>query len=594
ADDSVHGRQLWRSDGTVAGTQRLTAFTAASPFNAPEKGMVGEIGDLAVFVASDSGTLPKLWASRGSPQSVKALPAPAPASSVFEVNGRIYFIADDGVHGREPWTTDGTAAGTRMLRDTCPGTCGITDDPPFIAASGTLLFRAGDLKHVSQLWQIDGATAGIRQITDFDAQDSGLIFSPIYLAVSGRKVFFLRNKETPDLWVSEDGKTPHPVVAGARGESSAVADLVPYHGLLYFTAQDETRRDVWKSDGSPEGTLPVTSGLPFDLSLSGPAGPRELTMAGQFLFFLADVFDPVESLGRTLWRTDGTAGGTVMLLSGDRPMQDLTDLQGSLYFTLFDYSQPQPVELWRSDGTLAGTSRILTFEKEFNVGKLKAVGDRLYFLTDLYGDSATEQLWQSDGTAAGTSVLAALPDRDDQELRLAKLGTRLFFLNRGSLWSTDGTPGGTGAVIPIAASALDLLELGGSLYVLAETPGGRELWRSDGTAVGTVRLAVIPGPVPLNPELSHLTAAAGKLFFTADDGVHGAELWTSDGTAAGTVLVQDIFAGPVSSHPRGLTAVGDRLFFTAFDSTHGFELRRTDGTSAGTRLAQDIAPEGLS
>src|SRR6185369_12399424 len=69
---------------------------------------------------------------------------------------------------------------------------------------------------------------------------------------------------------------------------------------------------------------------------------------------------------------------------------------------------------------------------------------------------------------------------------------------------------------------------------------------------------------------------------------------TSDGTAAGTVLVQDIFAGPVSSHPRGLTAVGDRLFFTAFDSTHGFELRRTDGTSAGTRLAQDIAPEGLS
>jgi ELWxxDGT repeat protein len=100
---------------------------------------------------------------------------------------------------------------------------------------------------------------------------------------------------------------------------------------------------------------------------------------------------------------------------------------------------------------------------------------------------------------------------------------------------------------------------------------GYELWKSDGTPTGTLRVKDIhSGTEGSDPD--GLTAHGGTLFFTASDGENGHELWQSDGTPEGTLMVGDIYPGANSSHPSEMTVFGDRLFFRASDGSTGNEL----------------------
>src|SRR5262249_7365029 len=146
----------------------------------------------------------------------------------------------------------------------------------------------------------------------------------------------------------------------------------------------------------------------------------------------------------------------------------------------------------------------------------------------------------------------------------------------------------------------NLTDLNGTLFFTASDGNGTELWKSDGTAAGTTLVKdIFPGThreygygnwrdVPNSSFPSSLTAVNGTLFFSADDGANDTELWRSDGTAAGTVLVKDIFPGGrpfwnhFGSNPGNLSHVNGTLYFSANDGTNGTELWRSDGTAAGT------------
>jgi ELWxxDGT repeat protein len=85
-------------------------------------------------------------------------------------------------------------------------------------------------------------------------------------------------------------------------------------------------------------------------------------------------------------------------------------------------------------------------------------------------------------------------------------------------------------------------------------------------------------------------SAGGRVFFTADDGSSGQELWRSDGTAAGTLLLKDIQPGLSSSGPY-LVASGDSVvYFSASTPEYGRELWKTDGSAAGTVMVADLSP----
>jgi ELWxxDGT repeat protein len=240
----------------------------------------------------------------------------------------------------------------------------------------------------------------------------------------------------------------------------------------------------------------------------------------------------------------------------------------------------------------------------------------LFFTADVAGTG--RELWKSDGTDLGTvlveDVRTGPASSDPQHLTRVSGGFggpgRLFFaaddgFNGVELWRSDGTaagtllvkniktaPGASSSPENLTAVSAGLFAAGKLFFSADDGTSGVELWVSDGTAAGTVRVKDIhPGSSSSAP--MELTALGTTLFFTADDGAAGRELWKSDGTEAGTVRVKDIYPGPVSSHCLVLTSVGGKLFFQAFTAL-GAELWKSDGTEAGTTLVKDIHPAGNS
>jgi ELWxxDGT repeat protein len=125
-------------------------------------------------------------------------------------------------------------------------------------------------------------------------------------------------------------------------------------------------------------------------------------------------------------------------------------------------------------------------------------------------------------------------------------------------------------------------------FTATDGTNGTELYRSDGTAGGTLMVKDInPGSTGSYP--AYLTNVKGTLFFSATDGVSGEELWKSDGTAGGTLMVRDVNPGSASSSPSDLTNVDGLLYFAA-RGAGGVELWQSDGTAAGTFLVMDINP----
>jgi ELWxxDGT repeat protein len=147
------------------------------------------------------------------------------------------------------------------------------------------------------------------------------------------------------------------------------------------------------------------------------------------------------------------------------------------------------------------------------------------------------------------------------------------------LWKSDGLAAGTVLVADVAPGAPNsspesLTEFGGELYFSADNgPDGRELWKSNGGAigVGTVLVANLdPSPGADSFPTQMVGATDGNLYFAANNGTIGEELWKTNG--ATTVYVDDINAGAASSEPQGMVEMGSLLYFPAHTQTYGTEL----------------------
>lgn len=385
-------------------------------------------------------------------------------------------------------------------------------------------------------------------------------------------------------------------------------ELTAAAGALFFTADDGTHgRELWMSLGrGGAGTFLVKDIRPGVAT----SNPRRLVAAGDKLFFTAD--DGVH--GRELWVSDGTAAGTVMVRDiwpgsiGSAPDQ-LLAFEDAVYFAANDGSSGN--ELWRSDGTPEGTFLVEDLspgEDPSTPGRpassdprrLTQAGDALYFVANAGGFI---HVWRSTGLARATRVFSG--PEDTFLFSFTAVGPSLFFLvdnNQGeaSLWRSRGCP----AEYLRSFRGLyphDLTAVGRRLFFSAGAgsdghpgdPRGEELWISDGTARRTVLLKdVWPGSASSGP--ASFAALHGRLYFTAQEGVHGRELWRSNGTVRGTTLLRDLVPGVQGSAPQELTAAFGRLFFSADTPGAGREPWMSDGTRSGTVPLRELAPGAAS
>jgi ELWxxDGT repeat protein len=244
--------------------------------------------------------------------------------------------------------------------------------------------------------------------------------------------------------------------------------------------------------------------------------------------------------------------------------QELTAFQGKLFFSAVG---PEGTELWKSDGTAAGTVLV----KDINPGPdgsrprlLTVHAGRLWFFAE-DGEHGRE-LWSSDGTEAGTRLeVELLPGAESYEsLFMVALGDRLVFALYGNgIWVSDGTPAGTREIHGRSADFAILTVFQGRLYYVSEGV----LWSTDGTEAGTGPLPDRDGRPVINAY--RFAILGGRLVFIAVDQTGHFALWQSDGTLAGTFPLHP----PAGiADPNDLVRAGDRVFLSGYDWTTGNEL----------------------
>lgn len=281
-------------------------------------------------------------------------------------------------------------------------------------------------------------------------------------------------------------------------------------------------------------------------------------------------------------------------------------------------------ELWVTDGTAEGTELVADIApgiESSGVRPLAVVGS--YLLLSAFTQDLGGELWRTAGRGSGAELvkdlspgpahgmgflvpLAVPPYTDGEQF--------LFFaqdvISGSEPWLSDGTPEGTRQLVDLNPGPKDSSFFGNYfgcavldqhwIFQATDPSHGREFHTSDGTAQGTELLVDLDRQTSSLRQVLFLlfgesAPAEDRVFFNAQDSVHGSELWVTDGTAPGSHLVIDLMPG-TEAGVEGFHALPEKLwfdgemYFVGSDGVHGRELWATDGSEAGTRLVHDLEP----
>ncbi len=623
APSGAGGRSIWRTDGTPSGTYPVVSGVALGLGD-----LVGSNGVQAYFATRRGGSFNAVWATDGTSAGTVLLKTglgyPWEADSTKPVgwvlDGRLYF------HDCRPqpfiacdlWTSDGTIEGTRKLAQMGSYAAGM------VGSLGAAYFFAREYASGQfAIWTTDGTPGGTRPLRNVLWAGGGNQLA----AVRGRALAIADGV----LWaVNSEGVEP---VAEAGGVAFSLFDATVEEGTLFFvrrSAGSSTPGTVWRSDGTPGGTVPLLSFtasgsrtmangwvrrhgarlyylLPsaqnersWTLWSSGLVGEEAqpvacdgcgsiqeygwLERAGSGLYFPAVVGEV-----RSLWAID--AEQVPHLVKPIRSEPSVLGAAGSVEGRLmFTASLPDSsLELWVSDGSSIGTR---------TVGTYPVMSDS-YVSTHrsalLFGASSSPRhqtsLWLSRGTPESTIELSRLEGEGSSPGNLLRAGDRLQFLacrpQRG-VWgagSNDAELLFEGSVDCDSSSSFNPSgSVGESAYFGWRRYSTPEVWATGGTAASTRK--VWDGGTD-GGFVCGMVAFGGDLVFcqtrmVAEERL--TSLWRSDGTSAGTTKLLDL---PPNTGPTlSLTPLGGTLFFRAASPV--LQIWQSDGTPEGTRRLTDV------
>lgn len=521
---------------------------------------------------------------------------------------KVYFVADDGVHGNELWRFNPDTSKPEPVVELTPGAAGSLID--YVRATAdTLWFRLTRQGEAPELWASDGIPGGNTQRV-WRRQDSGFergvgaLLDDVkagFLFTSGADGEFQEMMicAREDRSVSKLCPVDSPMISSA-GYFAKQGDE------MYFGARGTPKIGIglWRTDGTPEGTRFVH---PF---WNYPTPALSLGEAGVL------VVAETEACGIELWITQGTPETTRLvrdILPGSessRPADLRLDLSGAGPAAYFAATAPESGrELWRTDGTEAGTvlvQDIVPGRDSSEPYRIETAPNGMYLIAstpetgkELFGAGVVNgrygpvTLMQEGLVGPENSEPYAMCMNDDGFLFYAQRspdGEELWCahknLNFVEQLSDINPRGDSEPFWPVLVQK--------HVYFTAYDPlHGRELWRDRGVRQPPALVADINSDESINPSSSpsEMTALGDRLLFAADDIEHGYELWATDGTEEGTVLLRDIALGLPSGNPEQITPVGSLAYFRAESLGIGVELWVTDGTPEGTILVKDIYPE---
>jgi ELWxxDGT repeat protein len=641
ADDLVYyrggGYQLWRSDGTAAGTFKLLQITPNNQYI--QANSLRTIGNKVYFLVRKLTGDTEFWVSDGTvPGTMKLTDVPSSYAAqdrfeAFFLDGKYVYLSVDAQNSKVKWAaTDGTPNGTELLLNLPSNTDFFlsfydSETVKSILNGSFFFFCKNNSTTEYELWKSNGTAMGTEKVKSL-----GNSSAPQTLASSNQLFFFLaQNKVTNDieLW-SSDG-----TILGTKLTKS----LGVLENYLYFGRGEATDSTVlfyspfygpdipgfpYRSDGTEQGTYPVEGKLEEHLAGSDPngfvSGPNDAVFFRAHDNRLSGIWQTGAAMPYDITRIDSTgdysnlefgtpmpANGNILWFSNDTTLKVMdangTVSQINLPLTYAGFWGNGPgnnlyflckggQSLWRSNGTLAGTYELLPAPFNSTFYDLQPVGDSLYFLQGINGANQSQYLWVSDGSTAGTQKIDSMITGSTIFLR--EVQNRLAFSTYGinpysrSLFVQgfpsvyfDGYFDDDFAGLAIADGKLFVL--GSKTYNPTDSLHYPFWVIENGTPTVLQKFQAIVGNTHYNPwnKYSYLQSLQEKTILGAGLKADDVELWTSDGTSAGTYQLRDL--NPFgSSNPDNFVRYNDGLWlFTANDGTE-VSWWATNGTWDGT------------